>query len=394
MKHLIIGCGISGIHIGIQLLDKGIDGNEILILEKCPYNYSKIFTIKDNVTKADGKHEEIILELGPSVFHSNQQELIKLIEKLGLTNTLKKVDPKEKAFFVYPNLTSDEAKTRWKELKKRVLEEGDYFLTLKEASKKILNKKEYDLLKTCWGEWYEVCDCNLKILKNSLENEGEYIIMEGGFDQIIKRGIKFLEDNNVTIKFEHGVKKITEELIIIDCNNNIYKPDKLYICVNYKGLKTIKTNIHLLKEYLSLGKSKECIRFYIYFKKDINIPYKFIMGKFLGKYSIRTSKNLWLIAYPDGLLSNYLNNIPKLNIIKDWLKMINYNFNLDLKLKDIGDDYYMYWDDAYCILKNNSINKSEQIYNELKDNNIIVTSLPKDKGEHTAWMEGHLFNIS
>jgi hypothetical protein len=117
------------------------------------------------------------------------------------------------------------------------------------------------------------------------------------------------------------------------------------------------------------------------------------MGKFLGKYSIKTSERLWLIAYPDDVLSEYLNNIPKVNIIKDWLKMINYNFDLKLKLKDIGGDYYMYWDDAYTILKNNKLNQVQQIYNELKNKGIIITSLPKDKGENSAWMEGHLFNI-
>ena len=149
MKHLIIGCGISGIHIAIQLIDKGENPEDILILEKEDYNCSKFFTI----TEYNKNHEKIILEMGPSVMHSNQKELMSLINRLDLLGDLEKVNPKAKAFFVYPGLTSDQTKTIWKELKKKVFEIEDYNITLKEASKLILTKKEYDILKTCWGEW-------------------------------------------------------------------------------------------------------------------------------------------------------------------------------------------------------------------------------------------------
>jgi protoporphyrinogen oxidase len=148
MRHLIIGCGISGIHIALQLLDNGVKGDNILILEKSGYNCTKLFTIKENAIRDDGKHEEVILEMGPSVIHSRQEEILKLISKLGLLNTIEKVNPKEKAFYVYPRLPSDEVKKIWKELKKRVFEVEDITLTLKEASKKVLNNKEYNILKT------------------------------------------------------------------------------------------------------------------------------------------------------------------------------------------------------------------------------------------------------
>jgi hypothetical protein len=392
MKHLIIGCGISGIHIAIQLLEKGINPLDILVLEKNGYNCSKLFTIKENAISDSGKQEEIILEMGPSVIHSKQEELLKLINKLGLLNTLEKVDNKSKAFFVYPGFSSDEVKHIWKELKAKVFEVENVNMTLKEASKKVLTKKEYDIFKSCWGEWYEVCDYNLQILKQSLKEEGDYLVMKGGLDQIIMRGIEYLEKEGVEIKFEHEVTKILS-LTVTDNKNNQYKPEKLYICGNYKGIKSIKSDNLLLKEYLSLGKSKNCMRFYVYFKKELNIPYKFIFGKFLGKFSIKYSNRLWLIAYPDGELATKLNNINKGKIINDWIKMVNYYFNLNIKSKDIGLDYCCYWEDAYSFLNKEGINNSEILYNKLKDQNIIVTCLPKDKGQNSAWIEGHLYKI-
>lgn len=384
MKHLIIGCGISGIYIAIQLLDKGINSKDILILEKNGYNNSKIFTIKE---------ESVILEMGPSVMHSNQKELMTLLSRLQLLSELEKVNPKERAFYVYPGLTSDEAKSIWKELKKKVFEVQDNTLTLDEASKMILTNKEYDILKTCWGEWYEVCECNLQVLKKSLKEEGEYMIMKNGFEKIIEKGVKFILEKGVEIQFNNDVVKIKKDLTVYDSIGNIYYPEKLYICANYKGVKSIKIGIPLVKEYLSLGKSKHCMRFYVQFKKDINIPYKFIFGNFLGKFSIKSSDKLWLIAYPDGNLASRLNKLPRNRIIKDWLNMINDSFNLNIKMRDIDLVNCVYWDDAYTILNKEGVVKANYLYDELKKQDIIITCLPKFKGENSAWMEGHLYKI-
>jgi hypothetical protein len=389
MKHLIIGCGISGIHIAIQLIDKGENPEDILILEKEDYNCSKFFTI----TEYNKNHEKIILEMGPSVMHSNQKELMTLINRLDLLGDLEKVNPKAKAFFVYPGLTSDQTKTIWKELKKKVFEIEDYNITLKEASKLILTKKEYDILKTCWGEWYEMCDCNLQILKKSLNEQGEYLIMKNGFDRIIEKGVEFILKKGVNIQFENGIIKINEDLSVVDSKGYIHYPKKLYICANYKGVKNIKIGIPLVKEYLNMGKSKHCMRFYVNFKKDIDIPYKFLFGNFLGKFSIKSSNRLWLIAYPDGELAARLNKLSKRSIIKDWLRMVNSNFNLSLKIKDIDFIKCVYWDDAYTILTKEGVDKADKLQEELRKENIIITCLPKFKGDNTAWIEGHLYKV-
>jgi protoporphyrinogen oxidase len=102
------------------------------------------------VVRKDGTKEDVVVEMGPSVFHDKQVELMKLLKKLNLENTFEYVDPKAKAYFVYPGMTSDEAKKLWKELKKRVFELTDETITLEEGAKRVLNKDEYNLLKICW----------------------------------------------------------------------------------------------------------------------------------------------------------------------------------------------------------------------------------------------------
>ena len=126
---------------------------------------------------------------------------------------------------------------------------------------------------------------------------------------------------------------------------------------------------------------------------EIKIPYKFIFGKYLGKFSIKYSERLWLIAYPDGKLATKLNNMTKKKIIKDWIKIINYYFNLNVTTKDIGLEYCCYWDDAYSFLTKEGVINGESIHTKLKQQNIFVTCLPKDKGENSAWMEGHLYKL-
>ena len=142
-KHFIIGSGIAGLHIALQLLDK--NETDFLIVEKDDFNKSKIFSIKNTVLKKDGTSDNVLIEMGPSVFHDKQVELMKLLKKLELEHTFDYVDPKSKAYFVYPGMSSEEAKKLWKELKKKVFELTDENITLEEGAKKVLTKNEYKL---------------------------------------------------------------------------------------------------------------------------------------------------------------------------------------------------------------------------------------------------------
>ena len=89
MKHFIIGSGIAGLHIALQLLEK--NETDFLIVEKDDFNKSKIFSIKNTVLKKDGTSDNVLIEMGPSVFHDKQVELMKLLKKLELEHTSQKL---------------------------------------------------------------------------------------------------------------------------------------------------------------------------------------------------------------------------------------------------------------------------------------------------------------
>lgn len=117
------------------------------------------------------------------------------------------------------------------------------------------------------------------------------------------------------------------------------------------------------------------------------------MGKYLGRYSIKYSDHLWLVAYPDDIVALKLYNMPKERFINDWIEMINREFNLSLNYQDTLNKYTGYWDDAYCVLKKEFYETGEELRTKLKNKNILVTTLPKDNGEDAPWMEGYLFKI-
>jgi hypothetical protein len=58
------------------------------------------------------------------------------------------------------------------------------------------------------------------------------------------------------------------------------------------------------------------------------------MGKYLGRYSIKYSDHLWLVAYPDDIVALKLYNMPKERFINDWIEMINREFNISLNYQD------------------------------------------------------------
>jgi hypothetical protein len=96
-----------------------------------------------------------------------------------------------------------------------------------------------------------------------------------------------------------------------------------------------------------------------------------------------------MITYTDGILAKELESININKLIRSWINDMNKLFNKDLSINDI--QYYVsgYWDDAYTVL-------SKEFYkgvNVKLPNNLVITSLPKGKGENTAWIEGHLYKI-
>jgi len=399
-KHIIIGGGISGLYIGYQLLKKGQD---FLIIEKNKENkkcYSKLCSLKYETNKND----DFTIEYGASVIHSNQPNIMKLAYELELTNDLDLIG-NPKMFRYHPFFSNEEMKKKVQEIDKKILSKLNIIpvdFTVKEACKAFLTNEEYEIYKTCYPEWYEVQGQNANVFFPYLKKIGEYMYFKNGIQQIINKLIIKLKDY---IIFDSDVKTITYQPysqkynIKIKGVKRLFECDKLYLCVSAKMAKQIEIlNLSSLEKYLELGKGVSSMRFYVYFKNPINIDYKFIVGKFACKWSIKITDRMWLITYPDGKLADHLNSYSEEQLIKLWIKEINMIFKLEISYRDVKYYTKMYWDDAFTILNKNFYETfGESNYGtyirSILPNSLKVTSLPKDQGEETAWIESHLINI-
>ena len=464
MKHVIIGGGIAGLYIGYQLYKKGED---FIILEKNPdINRGRLYSIiskpgaeynqVENLRFTSTVNNNFVLEMGASVIHENQKLINELIKELKLENSLEPISNKTKTYFIHPTLKNKEAKQKWKEIKQNVYNNlprlsPDY--TLEEAAKEILNKEEFETFKLGTMEWYELNVQNARTVKKAQLAEGQYYMFKKGIEEIVKTLTEKLKNY---IYFEHqvdSIKRITGPIasdlqvqnlienslsyndLITDNqttdkykiegkekNNKIFniKCNKVYLCTDYTCAKNyIKYyNIPYISEYLNLGFDRCCYRFYVYFRRPVNIEYGYIYGDFELKWSIKINPQLWMITYVDGPLSCKLNGYKEELLIRKWIHMVNRVFGETLNINDVVFWQGAFWKDAYTVLNKNFyslvkdprslVNISQkglsvstprqnkykgEIIRESLPESFVCTVLPKDIGENTAWIEAHLFKI-
>jgi hypothetical protein len=382
IDHLIIGGGISGSYIAHQLNKKR---QSFLVLEKDLIDRGKQYTINYTVDS-----QVVHIELGSSVIHSKQETILELLKELNLHTT--PLPKNEKAVYIYPGYTFDQAKEKYKALRKKlkesVLQYPSYF-TVEDLAKKIFNDNEYIFFKWCMDAWYEYNDQNAITYFDSVKNEGDYLYISEGMEYMLKKiSLPFLDK----IRFNTEVKSVEKngEEYLVRTDKDLYNTKKLYICVNLGSAKKIEyINLENVSRYLNLGLSKECLRVYVVLNKRLDIEYGSISGKFLSKWTLRITDKVWMVTYTDGTLAKKLENMEIKELIRTWINDMNNLFNKDLTFNDVV--YYVsgYWDDAYAVL-------SKEFYkgNKVKlPDNLMITSLPKGKGENTAWIEGHLYKI-
>jgi hypothetical protein len=438
MKHVIIGGGIAGLYIGYQLYKKGKNfiileknaninrGRLYSIISKPGDKYNQVENLKYTLTNSSMNNNNFVIEMGASVIHENQKIIRQLIKELKLEDSLEPLSNKTKTYFIHPKLKNKEAKQRWKEIKQNVYNNlarlsPDY--TLEEAAKKILNKEDFETFKLGTMEWFELNLQNGRTVKKSQANEGQYYIFKKGVEEIVKVLTEKLKKyiyfdcmvNSVTRVTENITKSKNEYFIevskgpILNSNKFNIECDKVYLCTNYTCAKNyIKYyNIPYISEYLNLGFDRCCYRFYVYFRRPVNIEYGYIYGDFELKWSIKINPQLWMITYVDGPLSCKLNGYKEELLIKKWMSMVNRVFGETLNINDVVFWQGAFWKDAYTVLNKNFYklitvkygNKDRmnmyhgEIIRESIPSSFVCTVLPKDLGENTAWIEGHLLNI-
>jgi hypothetical protein len=402
-KSIIIGAGVSGLYIGLQLL-KYKNDSDFIILEAQPkgQNHGRLITYQNF-----GPNTKI--ELGASIFHSNQKKINDCISLCNLTSDI--IEYKSSTTYaILPDKTSEECNIYFKTLEEKCksycLKSKNLEITLEECAKLALNKKEYDDYKKLHYEWFEHYDKNAYIYFISSEKIGTICGLKNGLQSIVTKGCEILDDyikyNSIITEISLNNKtKDNNYQYIVKCSTKTYYCNNLYICTNIKN--KIKYNLSdSVHKYIELVKQKECIRLYVEFNTELQNFTSYIVGDQIGKFSIKISKNVWLLAYADDTYAIKLNKMNIKDIILNWLYEMNKIFKTNYTYDNVVKYIKIYWEDAYATLKKEyyTIGNKKQYYGQhLKEKlhtdnkNLHLLFIPQDDGKDIAWMEAHLYKL-
>ena len=389
IEHLIVGGGVAGIYLGLQLHQKQIP---FVLFEKSTSNHvGKIFTKELMVPSGkDGRLKEFHFELGPSVFHTNQPKLHSLLQQLNLDTSIKVLDTvKETHDVVYPGFTPEQASLKFQKLKRRLHNASKFatFETIDQLAQRVLPTKEYAMLKSCWNCWYENNQMNAKAYFESEDKEGKYCILQGGLQQITNQAKQLFQHayrQGVTIL---SIQQIDEGFLVQTSQLNVvqdYFVKHLYLCLSIDDYASIRLgNLTKVKEYLQHAKSVSSMRFYTIFKEPIQHIPDSITGKIESRWILKYNKRIYLGPYVDGPSADYMSGLTVQQI------QSKVCFDLKQSSSNLFDSVGAYWKDAFTVLSPSyfmSYLKPFQL-----QSNLFCTTLPDPL--HQAWMEGHLFDL-
>lgn len=375
MRNVIIGGGISGLYIGYQLLKKG--ETDFLILEKGSRIGGRILT-KDT------------LELGASIFHSRQKNIMNLIHNLGLDNKLLELKGGIDTIYCLKNkgrLHSEYVNERLDKINNKLKRLIEKELSLQELAKKVLSEEDYNFYKNMSKEWFEIKDQNALTVFKNIENVGKVYKIKNGLSQVVEKLYKLLKDK---IKFNYEVKNIVynKDNFIIDKKLTC---DKLYLCTNMSGAKKINFTDIEMKKVLKMATPLSSIRVYLKFKD--NLINNNIVSNYLFKWCIVIDDKTSMVSYTDGSSATRLNNLGEKEAIKLILYEISNCLRKDINLNDVDQKYFSYWKEAFNIIKSHITEKEYKNTLKLLPKNFNQTVIPLDFGLNQAWMEAHLLKI-
>ena len=211
IKYLIIGGGIAGLNTGLSLIEKGIKGSEIMIVEKNYRFGGKINTIYL-------KDLDINFECGAGRFTNNHKLLLKYIKRYNLSNKIRELS-NEKEYFIRGSKDPEGVFKVETEIKldpylliKKVIDESrnrnyskEYMssITFKELCIDIIGNEATIFLIDAFGynSEFELLNSNdaIRIFKNDFNLKNKYYILEDGLSQIIQLMTDELIKNNVTL---------------------------------------------------------------------------------------------------------------------------------------------------------------------------------------------------
>ena len=393
IPHVIIGGGIAGIYIAMQLWERK---EPFIILEKSTKPHSKLES-----TKEDG----VVLEMGASVFHTRQYNLLRLLNFFDLSTEIEPL-PIGRTKFVYFDQDSSKVQKIFKKLKANLHHQSetlkglDSLMTVEQLAVETLSAPEYDFLINCWDCWWEICDMNAAMMFQSEDMEGRICKLRCGLKELIKRAWVFFHDHIltdcevVTVEQFTGNTIHSEYQIVASKHQQRIRlvTEHPYVCVSLEQIPEIEWKGKVLHQQiqrmLSLGETRSSMRYYIILKKELHIPFRYVIGEVIGHWWVQITSKIFML-YCDGQHADELNSMDDDTIIANWTVNLKRLFIEDISVLEVKRVIRGYWPHAFTIL-------TPEYYSPTA--NLVVDSLPfvctaLPFADNQAWMEGHLLNI-
>lgn len=392
VPNIVVGAGIAGVYLGLQLQDKN---------EK--------FVMFEKNGRSRGKQRSVdfcggIAELGSSVVHSNQSKILGLGKRLGLT--FSRLDKSEKSMILLLDYDDKSSKSAFRSVRKKVeaaslqLEETSE-KTLDEVVSSVCSPLEAYIMRWGWDCWYENADMNAFALFQSQKQEGDYMVCDQGLEQLLIRPDLPIEfDSAVThIEFDLVLKKFT---LRVNKDEKVvnYTCDKLYLTVDIVSLTKIGFSGFPSSFFrvMSCGQPVPSCRYYVCLDKPIPTgKITSIVGdpdRWPFKWSLRVSPTMWLISYVDGPLVAQVHK-EKDKLVARWCDYMSELFKVQLTSKNVVDVVAAWWKDSFTLLNKAYFANGYQLKpspRRFMGGRCICTTLPTVKDQ--AWMEGHLYDLS
>lgn len=367
--HVIIGAGIAGCYIAMQLKERN---ESFVLLEASEKPHSKIETTKEGTAS---------LEMGASIFHSQQPNLMRFLRYLNMDNLMFPIGDGQTKFVTTVNNPEAKLKDLFKRLE--AASRRPTLLTLREVAKEIFSHQEYRELKTLYNIWYEVKNMNAYVFFTT--PEAPYMMLKGGLKNVIKTAWKVFESE---LQTNQRVDEVTYDgrTFTVQTPTQTLTTEHLYVCISPEQLPSIKWNQlqQQIDQVSNLVTVYSSIRYYIILNKPVEgISNRYTVGDIIGHWWIQVSPSIYML-YTDAEKADQLNQVSDDEIVKNWIKEFNAVYGQSLTPSDVKRTIRGYWKTAYEVLK-------PEYYVAHVDLPFILTSIPQPMGQ--AWMEGHLFNL-
>jgi len=398
MDYTIIGCGISGLNIGLKLLHKYPTKN-IVIYEKSSYIGGRIYT---NKPKINGK--TIKYEAGAARFNRNHVHLLSLLKKYNLYSKIIEIPTQTTVVFT-KNITSSYVDTV-DELLEKLFKHTftKHYLQSKvlyDVIEEVYDKQTADFLKHSYPYYSEICITNaydaLRLLEVDLNNKLKFYILNGGLSQLIQKMKQDFVQRGGKIKLNHMLSNLKVINKSFECyfkyNDTIITKNSDNVILACDGLNIQK--MRFLKQFkidslIHSVKVEPLLRIYAVYDKVWfkDLPKIVTNEKIKYIIPINEKTGLIMISYTDGKNARYWHKMNEKQQKLELTTQLNKIFP-DKKISQPKHILNHYWVEGASYWKPN-YNSDKLKIKILKPSKYNLFICGDSYSSRQAWIEGAL----